>query len=98
MYAVLRALFNFAEDSELIPRSPCRRIRLPQPTPRTAEILDADGLARLADAVGTNGAMVYLGALGCDGARLPACGWTGWISSARPSPSTASGPGASIAR
>ena len=64
MYAVVRALFNFAEDSELIPRSPCRRIRLPQTTPRTAEILDADGLARLADAVGANGAMVYLGAFG----------------------------------
>lgn len=64
MYAVLRALFNFAEDSELIPRSPCRRIRLPQATPRTAEILDADGLARLAAAVGPNGAVVYLGAFG----------------------------------
>lgn len=64
MYAVLRALFNYAEDSELIPRSPCRRIRLPQATPRTAEILDADGLARLAEAVGVNGVMVYLGAFG----------------------------------
>lgn len=64
MYAVLRALFNYAEDSELIPRSPCRRIRLPQATPRTAEILDAPGLARLADAVGANGAMVYMGAFG----------------------------------
>ena len=64
MYAVVRARFNFAEDSELIPRSPCRRIRLPQTTPRTAEILDANGLARLSDAVGANGAMVYLGAFG----------------------------------
>lgn len=64
MYAVLRALFNYAEDSELIPRSPCRRIRLPQTAPRTAEILDADGLARLAEAVGANGAMIYLGAFG----------------------------------
>ena len=74
MYAVVRARFNFAEDSELIARSPCRRIRLPQTTPRTAEILDANGLARLSDAVGANGAMVYLGRSACDVARLPPCG------------------------
>jgi integrase len=64
MYAVLRALFSFAEDSELIARSPCRRIRLPQLSPRLAEILDADALSRLAQAMGSHGPMVYLGAFG----------------------------------
>ena len=64
MFAVLRAVLAFAEDSEVIPRSPCRRIRIPQPLPRTAEILDAGGLAKLANAIGGCGAMVYLGAFG----------------------------------
>jgi integrase len=64
MYAVLRAVLSYAEDSELIARNPCRRIRLPQLTPRLAEILDADGLARLAEAMGVYGPMAYLGAFG----------------------------------
>jgi Phage integrase central domain len=33
MYAVLRAVMSFAEDSELIARSPCRRIRVPSSLP-----------------------------------------------------------------
>ncbi len=64
MYAVLRALMSYAEDSEIIARSPCRRIRLPQISPRIAEILDADRLARLANAMGSYGPMAYLGAFG----------------------------------
>ena len=64
MYAVLRAVMSFAEDSELIARSPCRRIRVPQLTPRLAEILDAEALARLAASMGPHGPMVYLGAFG----------------------------------
>ena len=64
MYAVLRALMSYAEDSEIIARSPCRRIRLPQISPRVAEILDADRLARLANAMGSYGPMAYLGAFG----------------------------------
>jgi integrase len=64
MYAVVRAMFTYAEDSELIGRNPCRRIRLPHASPRVAEILDANALARLASAMGINGPMVYLGAFG----------------------------------
>ena len=64
MYAVLRALMSYAEDSEIIARSPCRRIRLPQIAPRVAEILDADRLAKLASAMGSHGPMAYLGAFG----------------------------------
>ncbi len=64
MYAVLRALMSYAEDSEIIARSPCRRIRLPQIAPRVAEILDADRLAELANAMGSHGPMAYLGAFG----------------------------------
>jgi integrase len=64
MYAVLRALMNYAEDSEIIARSPCRRIRLPQVSPRTAEILDAERLAELAGAMGSYGPMAYLGVFG----------------------------------
>jgi integrase len=52
MYAALRAVMNFAEDSELIARSPSRRNRVPQLTPRLAEILDAEALARLAASMG----------------------------------------------
>ena len=64
MYAVLRALMSYAEDSEIIARSPCRRIRLPQISPRVADILDADRLAKLANAMGSYGPMAYLGAFG----------------------------------
>lgn len=64
MYAVLRALMTYAEDSEVISRNPCRRIRLPQLAPRVAEILDADRLGVLAEAMGPYGAMAYLGAFG----------------------------------
>jgi integrase len=64
MYAVLRALMNYAEDSEIIARSPCRRIRLPQMAPRVAEILDANHLAKLAAAMGSHGPMAYFGAFG----------------------------------
>jgi integrase len=70
MYAVLRAVMSYAEDCELIARSPCRRIRLPQLTPRVAEILDAEALGRLAQAMGVYGAMVYLGAFGLRWGRL----------------------------
>jgi integrase len=64
MYAVLRAVLSYAEDSEIIARSPCRRIRLPQMAPRLAEILDAEALAKLAAHMGVYGPMVYLGAFG----------------------------------
>ena len=64
MYAVLRSILNYAEDSDFITRNPCRRIRVPEASSRVAEILDAEALARLAKAMGAYGSMVYLGAFG----------------------------------
>jgi integrase len=64
MYSCVRALFSFAELGELIVRSPCRNIRVPESAPRKAQILDGDDLARLAAAMGDTGLMIYLAALG----------------------------------
>ena len=47
MYAVLRALMSYAEDSEIIARSPCRRIRLPQISPRVPKSLTPTASAAL---------------------------------------------------
>jgi integrase len=59
-YAVLRAVFAFAVNSDLIWRTPCRGIRLPQPKPRESRILDADSLAELASQMGAYALMPYL--------------------------------------
>lgn len=59
-YAVLRAIFAFAVNSDLIWRSPCRGIRLPQSRPRESRILDADALAELASQMGDYALMPYL--------------------------------------
>jgi integrase len=64
MYSCVRALFSYAELAELIVRSPCRNIRVPEAPPREAQILDGDDLARLAAAMGDTGLMIYLAALG----------------------------------
>lgn len=64
IYACLRSLFSYAENCELIARSPCRNIRLPQAHPREAQILDDQALARLADALGSSAPMLYLAVLG----------------------------------
>jgi integrase len=63
-YACMRAIFTFAETYELIPRSPCRAIRLPQTHPREAQILDGPAIDRLAAALGDDAPMVYLAVLG----------------------------------
>lgn len=63
-YACLRGLFTYAERCELIVRSPCRDIRLPEVSPREATILDAASLERLAGALGDAGPMAYLAAMG----------------------------------
>jgi integrase len=63
-YACLRGLFSYAESCDLISRSPCRAVRLPETCPREAQILDGHQLEGLADAMGSYGAMVYLAALG----------------------------------
>jgi integrase len=63
-YDTLRAILNAAVKEDLIGRSPCRHVKLPafETTPRP--VLDAAGLARLADAIGVEfKAMVYVGAV-----------------------------------
>jgi integrase len=63
-YACLRGLFSYAASSDLITRSPCRAVRLPEARPREAQILDTVQLERLAAAMGPYGSMLYLAALG----------------------------------
>lgn len=66
-YGVLRAIINYALAHDMVGRSPCRKIRLPEVTRLDRHIVDADELARLADklgGVGGYGPMVYLGAIG----------------------------------
>lgn len=51
-YAVLRAICRHALDSDVIGRTPCRGIRLPEPTPRTRRhIITGAELDRLAAAM-----------------------------------------------
>jgi hypothetical protein len=64
MYSCLRAIFSYAEANELIVRTPCRNIRLPQADPRVAQIFEGDDLHRLSEAMGPDGPMVYLAAFG----------------------------------
>jgi integrase len=63
-YACLRALFSYAEECELIPRSPCRNIRVPEAHPRDSLILDDDQITQLGDALGHYRPMLYLALLG----------------------------------
>jgi integrase len=63
-YDVLRAIFNFAVDSDVLARSPCRNIKLPKPSVARRTVLDKRQLAELADAVGeAYRPMVYAGAM-----------------------------------
>ena len=63
-YDTLRAILNAAVRADLIGRSPCRRVKLPAFAPNPRPVLDAAGLAQLADAVGAEfAAMVYVGAV-----------------------------------
>lgn len=64
-YAVLRAIFAAAVDSDMLGRSPCRRsVKLPTVGPGQRQIVTAAELHRLADAVGPDQApMVYLAAV-----------------------------------
>lgn len=63
-YACLRGLFSYAESCELIVRSPCRNIRLPDVSPRDAKILDGGQLEQLAEVMGDYSSMLYLAAMG----------------------------------
>lgn len=63
-YGVMRAVFRFAVDEDLIVRSPCRGIHLPSVTQERRPEVGVDELAALADALGPDYApMAYLGVL-----------------------------------
>ncbi|MGH9118303.1 MAG: hypothetical protein ACRD0A_10640 [Acidimicrobiales bacterium] len=65
-YGVLRAILNYAVAGDMIGRSPCRGINLPEVKPLRRHVVDGNELARLAGAlggVGQYGPMVYLGAV-----------------------------------
>jgi integrase len=62
-YGVLRAVLAHAVDRELIVRSPCRGIRLPDVAPVESHVITPDELERLAAALGPDHSLiVYLGA------------------------------------
>ena len=63
-YAVLRAMFGYAVESDWLVRSPCRRIKLPAVELPTRPQLSPDEVADLADAVGIREApIIWIGAL-----------------------------------
>jgi integrase len=63
-YDVVRAVFNYAAEGDIIARTPCRGIKLPEAEPQTRHVVTADELAALAEALGADYApMAYLGAL-----------------------------------
>ncbi len=63
-YAVLRAVFRYTEDTELIARTPCRGIRLCSPGRTERPTLEPKDLERLATALGTGQAtMMWTGAV-----------------------------------
>jgi integrase len=63
-YDVVRAIFNYALDSDVLGRSPCRNIRLPKPSAARHRVLNNVQLSQLAEAVGESYApLVYMGAL-----------------------------------
>jgi len=63
-YDVLRAIFNYAVESDVIARTPCRSVKLPAMEAQTRHVVTAEELAGLADALGADYApMAYLGAL-----------------------------------
>jgi len=63
-YAVLRAIFNLAIDTDRIGRSPCRKIKLPEERPVHHHIISPAELHDLAGALGPDDApMVYVAAI-----------------------------------
>jgi integrase len=60
-YAVLRAIFNHAVLTDLMVRSPCRGIRVPQAAPRESPLVTGADLEALARAMPGLEAMPYLG-------------------------------------
>lgn len=63
-FGTLRAVMNYAVDSEYIGRSPCRRVKLPRGSVRKAQVLSGPQVAVLADAMDARySLMVWVGAL-----------------------------------
>jgi integrase len=65
-YGVLRAVFNYAVSLDMIGRSPCRGIGLPEVVPVRPHVVSVGELRALADGlggVGRYGPMVYLGSV-----------------------------------
>lgn len=63
-YAVLRAVFSLAVDTDRIGRSPCRKIKLPAERPVKHHIVSPEELRALAEAVGPDyKAMIYVAAI-----------------------------------
>ena len=60
-YGVLRAVLNYAVSRDLIGRSPCRGIRLPEEKPLERQLPTVEDVAALAGAMGRYGLMPYLG-------------------------------------
>jgi integrase len=69
-YAVLRAILSYAVRVEIIGRTPCRGIHLPEASPMRRHVVTPDEVAKLAaelGGVGGYGPMAYLGTI--DGLR-----------------------------
>ncbi len=65
-YAVLRAILNYAVELDMVGRSPCRGIKLPEVKPLRRHVVTPAEVAALATGlggVGDLGPMVYLGAV-----------------------------------
>jgi integrase len=64
-YGVLRAVMAWAVDNDLIDRSPCRGVRLPELSKSSKPVISTDDVERLADAIAVDYRVaVFLGALG----------------------------------
>ncbi len=64
-YGVLRAIFNWAVEDDLISRSPCRGVRLPEDRPSPKPVVTAADVRRLADSIDPDfRCAVLLGAIG----------------------------------
>lgn len=61
-YGVARAILRFAEQRRYLGASPCRGIHLPEKIHGEVRLVDAAGLAALADAMGQYGLMAHVGA------------------------------------
>src|SRR5262245_46579091 len=63
-YDVVRAVFNYAAESDYIARSPCRAVKLPEVELQHRHVVTADELGLLGEALGPDYApMAYLGAV-----------------------------------